>query len=35
MPGTLFKVVAYTIIFALLALLIYIIVAGINIEPSV
>lgn len=34
MPGTLFKVVAYTIILALLALLVYIIIAGLSIEPN-
>ena len=34
MPGTLFKVVAYTIIIALIALLIYIIAAGLSIEPN-
>ena len=32
--GTLFKVVAYTIIIALIALLIYIIAAGLSIEPT-
>lgn len=35
MPGTTFKIVAYTIIVALLALLVWIIIAGINIETSV
>lgn len=35
MPGTAFKIVAYTIIVALLALLVWIIIAGINIETSV
>ena len=35
MPGTAFKIIAYTIIVALLALLVWIIIAGINIETSV
>lgn len=35
MPGPLFKFVAYTIIIALIALLIYIIIAGASIEPAV
>ena len=34
MPSTAFKIFAYTAIVLLLALLVIIIVAGINIEPS-
>jgi hypothetical protein len=34
MPSTLFKAVAYTIIIALIILLVYIIIAGLNIEPN-
>ncbi len=35
MPSTAFKIVAYMVIAVLLALLVYIIMAGINIEPAV
>ena len=34
MPGTAFKIIAYTLIVALLALLVYIIIAGLNIESA-
>ena len=34
MPGTAFKIIAYTIIVLLLALLVYIIIAGITLEPT-
>lgn len=34
MPGTVFKIVAYTIIALLLALLVYIIIAGLSLEPA-
>ena len=34
MPGTFFKIVAYTVIVLLLILLVFIIVAGANIEPA-
>ena len=34
MPGTTFKIVAYTVIALLLILLVYIIIAGLSIEPS-
>ena len=35
MPGTAFKIVAYTVIGLLLALLVYIIYAGLSIEPKI
>lgn len=35
MPSTAFKVVAYSLIILLLALLVYLIVAGLNIEPTI